>query len=396
MRSGFRIGKIFGINIRIDWSWLLIFILVTWNMSTVFGEIHSDWSPLLQWGLALLAALLFFGSVLAHELAHSLISQAQGTPVQGITLFLFGGVSNIQREPETPKSEFVMAILGPVTSLVIGFLLLLIAGVGIDPNALQRAMEDPSASPMGQMGPVTTVLLWLGSVNMILGIFNLIPGFPLDGGRVLRSILWSITDDLRRATRWASWIGQGIGWLMITGGIAAVFGVQLPFFGSGFVNGLWLAFIGWFLTNAASRSYQKVVVNDILEGIPVERMARTNPPTVKPDVCIDSLVDEHIMQSDDQSFPVLEGEQLVGLITLEDVRSVSRDAWGTTSVRDVMTPADELTTVEADEDASVALQQLSGLDVRQLPVLRDGKLVGLLRRRDVIKWLQLHSEMSLS
>ncbi|MGD1993682.1 MAG: site-2 protease family protein [Anaerolineae bacterium] len=394
MRSGFRIGRIFGIDIRIDWSWVFIFILITWNLSSLFGDIHSNWGPFVQWGLALVAALLFFVSVLAHELAHSLVSQAQGTPVRGITLFLFGGVSNIQREPETPRSEFLMAILGPVTSLVIGFLLLILAGVGIDPNALQRAMEDPSG-PLGQMGPVTTVLLWLGSVNMALGLFNLIPGFPLDGGRVLRSILWGITDDLRRATRWASWVGQGIGWLMIISGIAMVFGAQIPFVGSGLVNGLWLAFIGWFLNNAASRSYQKIVIHDILEGVPVERMVRTNPPTVAPDVSIEELVNKHIMQSDDQSFPVLDGDRLVGLITLGDVRSVSRNAWETTSVRDVMTPAQDLVTANADEDASEALEKLTQLDVRQLPVMRDGALVGLLRRRDVIKWLQLHSKLNM-
>jgi Zn-dependent protease len=394
MRNGFRIGRVFGIEIRIDWSWLFIFVLLIWNLSSLFGSLHPDWMAALKWGLALIAAVLFFASVLAHELAHSLVSRAQGVPVRNITLFLFGGVSNIQSDPDSPRSEFLMAILGPVTSLVIGGVLLLVAGVGISPRALEEGVSDPSG-PIGQLSPISTMFLWLGSVNLALGAFNMIPGFPLDGGRVLRSILWAITDDLRRATRWASWVGQGIAWLLIVSGVAMTFGAQIPVLGSGFANGLWLAFIGWFLNNAAVRSYQKIVIEDILEGVPVECMIRIDPPTVAPGLSISSLVHDHIMQSDDQSFPVLDADQLVGLVALEDVRAVPRDRWETTVVSEVMTPIDQLVTVTADEDAAEALRKLSQHDVRQLPVLRDGKLIGLLRRRDIVKWLQLHSELNM-
>jgi Zn-dependent protease/CBS domain-containing protein len=394
MRSGFSIGRIFGINIRIDWSWLFIFFLVTWNLGTVFGQFHPNWGTALRWGIAVVAALLFFGSVLAHELAHSLVAKARGVPVRSITLFMFGGVANIQRDPDSPQAEFLVAILGPITSFVIGGILLWIAGIGTGPLA---DLSDPSKA-IGQLSPLFTLLMWLGSVNVMVAIFNLIPGFPLDGGRVLRSILWAMTDSLRRATRWASGVGQAIAWLMIIGGISMAFGARIPFFGSGFTNGLWLAFIGWFLNNASAQSYRKIVVQDILEGVPVKRMMRSGPPTCSPDCSVKRLVHEHIMGTDDQSFPVLDNSRLMGIVTLQDVRSLSRDAWDTTTVREIMTPADQLTVVSSEEDAAEALNKLAQRDVRQLPVL-EGKgkeLVGLLRRRDIIKWLQLESELGAS
>jgi Zn-dependent protease/CBS domain-containing protein len=394
MRGGFRIGRVLGIDIRIDWSWGLIFLLVTWNLGTVFDELHPEWGFVLQWGLAVVAALLFFGSVLAHEMAHSLVSQARGVPVRSITLHMFGGVSNIQREPDSPVGEFVMAILGPITSFVIGGVLLgitLLLSVGSGAVAL----ENPTEAVSG-LSPVSTMLLWLGSINLTVGLFNLIPGFPLDGGRVVRSILWAITDNLRRATRWASWIGQGIAWLMIVAGIAMSFGARIPFFGTGLGNGLWLTFIGWFLNNASSQSYQQVVIQDILEDVPVSRVMRANPPTCLADCSVSQLVDEYIMRTDDQSFPILEDgtRRLVGIVTLDDVRGVRRTAWESTTVGDIMTPRAQLILTKPDEDASEGLSKLSSCDVRQLPVVDGGgELVGLLRRRDIVKWLQLHSEL---
>lgn len=384
MKSGVSIGKIFGITIKIDWSWLFIFFLITWNLAIVFGQFHSEWSLQLRWGVALVASILFFASVLVHELAHSLVAKAQNVPVRSITLFLFGGVSNIQRHPPSPRAEFLITIVGPLSSFILGFLFILASGTA-------QLTADPTTA-IGNLGPVPTLLMWLGSINIILAIFNLIPGFPLDGGRVLRSILWGLTDNLRRATRWASWVGQTIAWLMIVGGIAMIFGVQLPFFGTGLVGGLWLAFIGWFLNSASIQSYQQVVVQDILEDVPVKDLMRSQPPTVEPGSTISSLVHDNIMKSDDHAFPVVEGGQLQGMITLEDIRQVDRDDWDSTTVRDVMTPADDLTIVSVQEDAAETLNKLSRRDVRQLPVMENGHLAGILRRRDIVKWLQLHSE----
>jgi Zn-dependent protease/predicted transcriptional regulator len=389
MRSGFGIGRVFGIKIRIDWSWLLILLLVTWNLSTLFSQAHSSWGPVQVWGMAIVAAILFFASVLAHELAHSLVARARGIPVRSITLFLFGGVSDIQREPSSPASEFLMAFVGPLTSIVLGGLLVSLAGASAGP--LRDTLTNPTKT-VAQLGMVSTLLLWLGSINVILGIFNLIPGFPLDGGRVLRSILWAAVGNLRVATRWASAVGQAIAWLMIIGGISMAFGTQIPFFGTGLVSGLWLAFIGWFLNSASARSYQQVVVHDILEGVPVARMMRSDPPSCSPDCSVSQLVHDHIMGTDDHAFPVLDNGRLLGIVTLDDVRKVSHDAWDTVTVREIMTPADQLTVVTADEDAAEALNKLTQRDVGQMPVLRNGQLVGLLRRQDLVKWLQLHAE----
>jgi Zn-dependent protease/CBS domain-containing protein len=391
MRSGFRLGRLFGINIYIDWSWLLIFLLVTWNLWMLFSTMHPDWTFGLQLGLALAASLLFFASVLAHEMAHSLMAIAQGLPVRNIVLFLFGGVSNIEREPPSPRAEFLITIVGPITSVVLGLLFIVAAAAMIGPvGATARA--DPQAL-FAQLGPIPTLLLWLGPINIILGLFNMIPGFPLDGGRILRSVLWAITGNLRRATRWASTVGQIVAWLFIITGIAMVFGVQVPIFGTGIIGGLWLAFIGWFLNSAAVQSYQQVVVQDVLEGVPVSRIMRTNPPLVSPLSTVGDLVYNDVMGTDDHGFPVLRDGRLVGLVTLEDVRKVPRENWDRVAVAEIMTPAEQLVHVTPRDDAAEAMEKLNRRDVRQLPVMENGDLVGLIRRRDLMRWLQLHSEL---
>ncbi|MBN1246453.1 MAG: site-2 protease family protein [Anaerolineae bacterium] len=392
MRSGFKTGKIFGIQIRVDWSWLVIFFLVSWNLASALGNLHSNWSTALNWALAVTGALLFFLSVLAHELAHSVIAQSRGIPVNSIRLHLFGGVSDIQREPESPTGEFVMAILGPVTSLAIGGLLLLATGLlaGTSLSTAQSAQQI-----LSKLSPVATVMVWLGSVNITLGIFNLIPGFPLDGGRVLRAILWGVTNNLRRATQMASWVGQAIAWLMIFAGIATVFGANLPLIGQGLGNGIWLAFIGWFLHNAAVQSYRQLVIRDALEDVPVSEVMRRNPPTVTAETTIADFVHNTLMQTDDQGFPVLDQGQLTGLVTLQDVREIPRDQWAAKRIRDIMTPAQDLVSVSPSDDASTALELLGKGDFRQLPVLDGDKLEGVVRRRDILKWLQLQSGMEV-
>ena len=381
--GGFSLGKIFGIEIRIDWSWILIFLLITWNVYIVLPQLNDTWSRPFTVFLAIIASILFFLSVLAHELAHSLMAKARGINVSSITLFLFGGVSNITREPPTPGAEFAIAIVGPLTSIVLGFIFILLANVSY--AAVAHPLRD-----LNHVDPATAIFLWLGPVNLILGIFNLVPGFPLDGGRVLRSILWAITDNLKKATRWASWIGDAIGWLFIVMGVYMVFGGTVPFFGSG-LGGLWIAFIGWFLHNAAQASYQQVVITDILKGVPVTRIMRINVPTVPADAHVSQLVDQ-IMQSDERSFPVMRGDELIGLITLDDVRRVPRDQWETTPVRQIMTPVDKLAVASPQEDANDVFTELATKDVNQLPVVQDGRLVGMVRRGDLLRFLQLHQE----
>lgn len=388
MRSGIRIARIFGINIYIDWSWLFIFLLLTWSLAAGFGQFNTEWSSALHWGIALLASLLFFASVLAHELAHSLVAKAQNIPVHNITLFLFGGVSNIQQNPRSPRAEFLMVSVGPLTSIGLGILFLIGFATTAGPQA--SAMVTPRAL-FEQLSPLSALLLWLGQINILLGLFNLIPGFPLDGGRVLRSILWGSTGDFLKGTRWAAIIGQGFAWLLILTGIAMAFGIQVPLLGSGIVGGIWLAFVGWFLSNAATRSLQQVQVEDILDGVTAERLMRADVPTVAPDTTVSDLVQDYIMATDERAFPVMEGDRMVGLVTMEDVREIESNDRDSFTVGEIMTPAEELVTVASQEEASDALRKLIQRDVRQVPVLCNGVFVGMVRRRDIIHWLQLHS-----
>ena len=394
MRNGFRVGTLFGISIHVDWSWILIFLLVTWNLAgAVFPALHPDWSIGMNIALGIAASLLFFVSILLHELAHSLVAKARGLPVRRITLFFFGGVSNIEREPPSPSTEFLMAIVGPLTSLLLGFGFIWLGRQNIP--EMDTALRSPQQLLRG-LDPLSTMLLWLGPINILLGLFNLIPGFPLDGGRVLRSILWAITKDFRRATRWATTIGQGVGWLMILAGVAMIFGATVPVLGSGTLNGMWLAFIGWFLVQAASQSYQQVVVEDMLEGVPITRLMRDPAPAVPPDLPISTLVYDHIMQGDERAFPVAEADRLLGMVFIENLRTLDRSSWDKTTVRDVMVPQNELETVTPREDAMDAFQKLTHREMRQIPVVQNGKLIGMLRRRDILRWLQLRSEMMAS
>ncbi|MDF1514166.1 MAG: site-2 protease family protein [Anaerolineae bacterium] len=387
MRSGFKIGKIFGISIHVDSSWLLIFILTSWNLATSFGNMHRNWSMWLTWGLGIVGALLFFASVLAHELAHSLVARARGIQVRSIKLHLFGGVSNIQQEPQSPGTEFIMAVVGPLTSLIIGGILLLIFGLNV--NLGKQALNITQF--LSQISPGLTLVFWLGSSNVLVGVFNLIPGFPLDGGRILRSIFWALSNNLKSATRWASWIGRIVAWLLIISGIAMSFGVRIPLFGTGLSAGLWLSFIGWFLHNSATQSYRQLVARDILEDVMIEEIMRKNPPRVAVSCTVADLVHSHVMQSDDYAFPVIDEGKLVGIVTLDDVRAVDREKWQVTSVQDIMTHRESLVTITPASNAREALDLLGEYDVRQLPVMDGDHLAGLLRRRDILKWLQLES-----
>lgn len=388
MRDGIKIGRIFGIAIQIDPSWFLIFLLVTWNLSGSFLRTHPGWGVGANLALAVAGALLFFGSVLVHELAHSVVAIAQGIPVKNITLFLFGGVANIQREPPSPRAEFLITIVGPLASFLLGILFFALTGV------LERVVAvttNPEAL-LAQLDPFATMLLWLGSINFLLAVFNLIPGFPLDGGRVLRAALWALSGNLRRATYWSSLVGQTVGWLFIVAGIAMIFGTALPFFGAGAISGIWLAFIGWFLKNAAVQSYRQVVVQDLLAGVPVERLTRSNVPTVTPDTLVNALVEDHVMAHDERALPVIRQEQLVGLVCFEDIRRVPRESWPVTTAGQIMTPIDNLVVATPDEDVSDALSKLAHRDVSQMPVVQGGRFVGLLRRRDIARWLELQAE----
>jgi Zn-dependent protease len=303
---------------------------------------------------------------------------------------MFGGVSNIQREPTSPLGEFFIAIVGPLTSFFLGFVFLL---MGTGSIALGEVNVMNATTFISQLGPVDTILLWLGSVNILVGLFNLLPGFPLDGGRIVRSILWGITGSLQKATRWASWLGQAVAWTIIFAGMSMLFGVRIPILGTGFINGIWLIFIGWFLQSAAVQSYRKVILQDILEDIPVKRMMYSEVPVVPANISIDALIDNYLMKSDNRAFVVFEDDKMVGLVTIDDVRKVSPQSRKLKIVRDVMTPSQKMVVVAPEEEAAEAFHRLQTEDIRQLPVVHGNKIVGLLRRKDIVRWLQFQSQL---
>jgi Zn-dependent protease len=388
MRNGFHLATIAGIEVRVDWSLLIIFFLITFSLaSALFPAWHPDWSPLLSVSMALVAALAFFASVLVHELSHALVGRSRGITVKRITLFIFGGMAHMQNEPRHWRAELWMAIVGPVTSLLLGVLFLWLAGLFIEPAALKP--EHPELT-LAAMGPLPTVFAWLGNINIILGLFNLVPGFPLDGGRVLRAVMWGITGDLHRATRWASQGGQFFAWLLIAAGAAMMLGLRVPIFGAGLIPGLWLAFIGWFLNNAALVSYRQLLVREVLEDVPVSRLMQSRYTRISPDITVDALVHDHLLGSEQRAFPVFDDNRFVGMICLQDIRGIARGDWPQTRAGQIMTPAEKLAHADVQEDAATVLERLARRQVNQLPVLEHGELRGFVRREDIMRWLSLY------
>lgn len=388
--AGISLGKPFGFGVRIDWSLLIIFALIAFQLgAAVFPTWHPEWGAGLTWTMALAAAVLFFASILLHELAHALVARSQGIPVRRITLFLFGGLTQLEGEPRSPKAEFWMAVIGPVVSVVIGLAATFI-GAALVGQPMQSAFEsgDPLAiqAAYADAGPFATLLLWLGPINLLLGIFNIIPGFPLDGGRVLRSILWGITKDLRKATRWASVLGQAFAWTLM------VFGV-INFFAGAWTGGLWLLLIGWFLNNAARVSYQQLLVRQALENVPVSQVMRSSFATIPPNLTVDDFMRDHALASEQQVFPIETDGYLLGTVSLAQVRHVPKEQWASATVEQIMVPRAQLPALPPDAGAEQALLELARNDVDQLVIMEGRKLLGLVRREDLLRWLDIHEWM---
>jgi Zn-dependent protease len=383
--------RVAGIDITVDWSLLIIFLLIVWGLASgVFPQWHPAWSPATAWLTAVAAALLFFSSVLAHELSHSLVARAYGISVRRIVLYVFGGMAQIEHEPGRWVAELWMAIVGPITSLVIGFVCLFLGVVGIrhvDVGSI-ASVEHALAS----LDPARTLLMWLGQINIILALFNLVPAFPLDGGRVLRAILWGVTHDLRRATRWASSLGQAFAWLLIGAGIAMVLGFSVPILGGGLINGIWLAFIGWFLNNAALVSYRQLLTHEILQDVPVARIMLTRFETVPPQLPLETLVEAYMQRSDQHAYPVVgANDEFMGMVFQHDIERLSPVQRRTLTVRDVLHPPEKIVGVRPEEDVLEVLNLLANRDLNQVPVLEQGQMVGLVHRADILRWLALHA-----
>jgi len=370
----FRLGSVLGFEIRIDFSWFIIFALILWSFS--FGVFPASFPGLgaaTYIGMGVAGTLLFFASLLAHELSHSVVARSKGIPVEGITLFIFGGMARTRLEAEEPGDEFYIAVVGPVSSIVIGLLFGLVWWVGT------RA---------GWSVAVTGVAAYLGMLNIALAVFNLLPGFPLDGGRLFRSLVWKMTGDVTKATRFASTGGKWLGYVLVGLGI-------LQAFSGNVLGGLWLVFIGWFLRNAAITSYEQHLIRMVLEGVRAAETMTRNPETVPSHLTVQELVDEYFLRRRYQAFPVVDDGHPVGIVTLNQVKELPREEWPVRTVGSIMAPARDGVTVRPEERMTSVLEKMEASGVRRVLVTRDGRLEGIITATDVAGWLDRARQLGL-
>jgi Zn-dependent protease/predicted transcriptional regulator len=360
--TGVPIGKIFGIPIYLDTSWFIIFLLITLSLRTQFVSQHPSWTPAQHWALGIITSVLFFGSVLFHELSHSVVALRFKIPVQSITLFIFGGVSRIVRDAPTAAQEFAIAIAGPLSSFFLAGCFWLLAHY-VHSNEMVAAAAG-----------------WLWPINLMLAVFNLVPGFPLDGGRVFRGIVWGITGNFDRATKIASTVGKAFAYLMI------MFGVWRALEGN-FIGGLWIAFIGWFLLSAARQTYAQVTIRTSLTGVLAGDIMSGDIPTVARDISIDEYVHE-VLRTGQKVHVVTGAGKPVGLATLSALRSVPRDEWANTSIQAVMLPLDKIHSAAPEEPALGVFERMQQEDINQMPVISEGNIVGMVARDAIMRVLQ--------
>ncbi len=371
-RQTISLGRILNIPIGLDYSWFLVFALLTWTLATsYFPAEFRNWSTGQYWVVGAATAILMFASVLLHELGHSVIAMRYKIPVRSITLFIFGGVAQIASEPPSARAEFWIAIAGPVVSFALAIFFGLLQPV------------------VGAVAPLLALAKYLAYINGTLALFNLIPGFPLDGGRVFRAIVWGVTRNLRRATLIAANLGRLIAFLFILFGAWQIVTGNLS-------NGLWIAFIGWFLESAASSQLQHQVLHDSLAGHRVSDMMSRNYTLIPAETTLQQLVDLHILGSGQRSFVITQGDQVIGLLTPQRIRETPSDAWPMTSVAQAMLPAAQVKPVQPDEELWTAWEEMSPDGVNQLPVVADGRLLGILSRDDIIGFLRARREMGLT
>jgi Zn-dependent protease/CBS domain-containing protein len=372
--GGFRLGSIFGFEIRVDLSWFIIFFLILWTLTfSLFPATYPGLSSNAYIGMGIAGTLLFFLSLLLHELSHSLVAKTKGIPVEGITLFAFGGVSRTRMDAETPGDEFQIAGVGPLTSLVLAELFALIWWFGR--NA-------------GWSVPVTGVAAYLASINLGLAIFNLLPGFPLDGGRLFRSIIWKITGNLQKATRIASTGGKWLGYLLIAFGIWESFGADL-------LGGLWLILIGWFLNNAAESSYQQLLLELGLRGVKAKDLMTPNPETVTAELKLREFFDDFLLRHFHDGYPVTQGDRPIGIVTLNQVKEVPREQWQDLTVKDIMMPTERGIAARPEEEMTEVLQKMQAAGSRRMLITSDGKLEGIITATDIAKLLQRKQEFGM-
>ena len=357
-------GRVLGIPLELDYSWFLVFALLTWALAVGhYPAEFKGWPASLYWIMGAVTAVMLFVSVLLHELGHSVVARWSKIPVRRITLFIFGGASQIEAEAATAGADFRIAVAGPLVSFALAALF----------TVLQPAVADVS--------PLLALARYLAYINLVLALFNLIPGFPLDGGRGLRALVWSLTGDFHRATRIAASVGRGFAFVFILVGVWQVFG-------GNFVGGLWIVFIGWFLESAAVAQMQQVVLQDLLTGHTVAEAMSRELIAVPADVTLQQLVDQHILTSGRRSFLVQRDQGVLGLLTLHHVVQIPRAQWGTTTTAQAMIPAARMRSARPDTELRAALEAMDRDGVSQLPVMVADHAVGMLRRDDIVSFLR--------
>lgn len=363
--------KLLGFSVKIDLSWLIIAVLVIWSLAIGWFPVnHPGWTTGTYWIMGLAGMVGLFTSIVLHELSHSLVARRFGMRMRGITLFIFGGVAEMDEEPPTAKAEFFMAIAGPIASILIAAVCYGIAGVTAN-------WREPVAG-------VFAVLAW---INTVLVLFNMVPAFPLDGGRVLRAALWHFQNDIRKATKITSQLGAAFGIFLIFAGIF------VAIFRQNIIGGIWFALIGMFLRGAAQMSYQQLLVRRALEGEPVRRFMSTDPITVPPNTSVAELVEDYIYAYHFKMFPVVENGRLIGCVTTRDVREVPREEWERQTVRDIAHGCTEENTIPVDADAMQALSQMSKTNTSRALVVENGSLVGIVALKDLMRFLSLKVEL---
>jgi Zn-dependent protease/CBS domain-containing protein len=376
MQAQIKLGRIFGIKIGLHYSWLIIALLIAFSLAGHFGAAHPDWDRSVIWGMAIVTALLFFAAIVAHELSHAMVARRRGLPVRSITLFALGGVAQLEKDAEDATTEFLVSIVGPIASAAIGFVCLMLAWL------LGWTMTAGPTSPLMEM------LVWLGYINIGLAIFNLLPGFPMDGGRVLRAIVWWYTGSAQRAMRAASLTGQGIALAFIIFGIFRFFG------GAGF-SGLWMAFIGWFLLNAAKAAYAQQELTERLRGVRVGDVMARDCTVVDGNANLQTFVHDYLLHTGQRCFLVAEQGEVIGLVTPNEVKGIAKERWPYTTVFDVMRPLERLKTVTPETPVSEALEIIGRDNINQLPALANGRLEGMISRDQILRYLLTRAELKM-
>lgn len=372
MQKGLKLFKVIGIQISLDYTWFIIFALVAWTLSQ--GYFPSVVPGLAMWiyiAMGVVSSLLLFASILLHELSHSYVANRLGMDIRGITLFIFGGIAELSREPDDPRMELKIAIAGPIASVVLAILFWLI----------KEGLTAMALFPL-----VASICSYLVIINIVVVIFNMIPGFPLDGGRVLRAIWWMKSGNLQRATMVAGRVGKGFALFLI------FFGILQTFTGN-IIGGLWMVFIGIFLQQAAESGYREVLIRNSLSGIRVGDVMTLEVVTVHPDDSLQVIVDDYLFRHHCVSFPVVAASRLVGMLNLGDIRAVPKEKWKETRVRDVMEPVTLHSIVTPEETAIEVLSKMATLGVGRFPVVHMGKLVGIISRRDIMKLMAFKREL---